>query len=220
MDALRTRWTVFWMRRSSASHWGRLAMRLASWGQPPYKARRHLARWGRNGYVAPGAVLYCADLTLANGCFVDEHVTIFQHPGGGPVQLGPRVHLYRGCIVETGPGGSLSVGEDTHIQPRCQFTAFAGPIRIGARVQIAPNCAFYPYGHRFDAGASIVEQPLHTKGGILIEDDAWLGVGVTILDGVTIGAGAVVGAGSVVTRDVPAQAIAVGVPARVVGQRS
>ena len=214
-----SRWSVIWMRRSNLSRWGRFCMRLAALGQPPYKARRPLARLGRNGYVAPSATVYGEDIALAAGCFVDERVTIFQHPGGGPVTLAERVHLYRDCIVETGPGGSLSIGEDTHVQPRCQFTAFAGPIRIGARVQIAPNCSFYPYDHSFAAGEEIAAQPLRSKGGIVVGDGAWLGVGVTVLDGVTIGDGAVIGAGAVVTESVPANAIAVGVPAQVVGFR-
>lgn len=194
-------------------------MRLAAWGQAPYKARRHLARWGRWGYVSPRAQLHCQDLFLSHGCFIDDDVTIFQHPNGGPVHLGQRVHLYRGCIVETGPGGSLDVDNNTHIQPRCQFTAFAGPIRIGSQVQIAPNCCFYPYDHSFAVDEAINAQPLRSQGGIVIERGAWLGVGVTVLDGVTIGAGAVIGAGSVVTRSIPADAIAVGVPAKVVAQR-
>jgi acetyltransferase-like isoleucine patch superfamily enzyme len=194
-------------------------MRLAAWGQAPYKARRHLARWGRWGYMSPRAQIHCADLFLSPGCFVDDDVIIFQHANGGPVHLSPRVHLYRGCIVETGPGGSLTVGSNTHIQPRCQFTAFAGPIQIGSQVQIAPNCCFYPYDHGFALNEEINAQPLRSKGGIVIEDGAWLGVGVTVLDGVTIGTGAVVGAGSVVTRSIPANAIAVGVPAKVVAQR-
>ncbi len=48
---------------------------------------------------------------------------------------------------------------------------------------------------------------------------AWLGFGVIVLDGVCIGAGAIIGAGSVVTDDIPANAIAVGNPARVVSKR-
>ena len=185
-------------------------MRIASWGQPPYKARRHLARNGPVGYVSAKAQLHGQEISLAPGCFVDDDVVIFQHPEGGPVRLAARVHVYRGCIIETGPGGSLTVGQDTHIQPRCQFTAFAGPIRIGDRVQIAPNCSFYPYDHSLAAGKEIADQPLRTKGGIVVEDGAWLGVGVVVLDGVTIGAGAVV------VKDVPANCVAVGNPARIV----
>lgn len=220
MIQLTARWAGFWMRRSGLSWAGRLAMRLAGWGQPPYKARRLLARLGPQGYVSPQAVLHGAELHLARGCFVDDEVVLFQHPGGGPVHLAERAHLYRGCIVETGPGGSLTIGADTHIQPRCQFTAFAGPIVLGERVQVAPNCSFYPYDHGIAAGQRVVDQPLHSRGGIVVEDDAWLGVGVTVLDGVVIGAGAIIGAGAVVTHSVPAGAIAIGVPARVVGQRA
>jgi acetyltransferase-like isoleucine patch superfamily enzyme len=93
------------------------------------------------------------------------------------------------------------------------------PIQIGRDVQIAPYCAFYSYNHGFAPGALIRKQPLQTKGGIAIEDDVWLGVGVIVLDGVRIGKGAVVGAGSVVTQDIPDGAIAVGKPARVVKMR-
>ena len=69
-------------------------------------------------------------------------------------------------------------------------------------------------------GHAIREQPLVSKGDIVIEDDVWLGYGVIVLNGVHIGSGAVIGAGSVVTRDIPPNAIAMGIPARVVNTRS
>ena len=55
-----------------------------------------------------------------------------------------------------------------------------------------------------------------TAVGIRIEDGAWIGAGAIVLDGVTIGKNACVGAGAVVTSDVPANALAVGAPARVI----
>jgi acetyltransferase-like isoleucine patch superfamily enzyme len=85
---------------------------------------------------------------------------------------------------------------------------------------MAPYCALYPYDHGILPGLPIREQPLRSRGGIVIGDEAWLGVGVIVLDGVRIGAGAVVGAGSVVVHDIPDGAVAQGVPARVVMLRS
>ena len=58
----------------------------------------------------------------------------------------------------------------------------------------------------------------HSKG-VTVGRGAWLGAGAKILDGVRVGDGAVIGAGAVVRSDVPDHAIAVGMPARVVGQR-
>ena len=94
------------------------------------------------------------------------------------------------------------------------------PIVIGSNVQIAPNCAFYPYNHGVAPDEPINKQPLETKGGIFIEDDAWLSVSVIVLDGVRIGKGAVIGAGSVVTHDIPDGAIAFGAPAKVYRMRN
>jgi len=74
--------------------------------------------------------------------------------------------------------------------------------------------------HGIVAGKPIKKQPLQTKGGILIDDDALLSVGVIVLDGVRIGKGAVIGAGSVVTTNIPDNAVAVGVPARVIKIRN
>lgn len=58
-----------------------------------------------------------------------------------------------------------------------------------------------------------------TKGKIIIEDDVWIGLGVTVLSGVRIGKGAIVASGAVVTKDVPAYSIVGGVPAKVIKYR-
>ena len=54
---------------------------------------------------------------------------------------------------------------------------------------------------------------------VILEDDVWLGAGVIILSGVRVGRGAVVGAGAVVTKDVAANTVVAGVPARSIGHR-
>lgn len=212
-------WVRVWMRWAGPRGFGRVATRLAAWAAPPYAARVPLARLNPAGYIDPTAVIHHRQIRLGRHIFLDDRVVIYQADGGGEVVLADRVRLMRDTIVATGDGGSVSIGEGTVIQPRCQITGYKGAIRIGKGVQIAPACAMYSYDHGYAPGEPIARQPLQTRGGIVIDDDAWLGYGVIVLDGVRIGRGAVVGAGSVVTRDVPDGAIAAGVPARVIRMR-
>ena len=213
-------WVRFWMCFAGASPLGRVATWLATWFMPPFYNRLYLARLNLRGYISPRATIYHSDLRLGAHVYIDDRVLIYQEKDGGAVELGDGVHVNRDTIIQTGLGGSLTIGANTHIQPRCQFSAYKAPIQIGCCVDIAPNCAFYPYNHGFAAGRSIREQPLQTKGGIFVDDEAWLGVNVIVLHGVRIGKGSVIGAGSVVTQDVPEGAIAFGVPAHVVAMRS
>jgi acetyltransferase-like isoleucine patch superfamily enzyme len=169
--------------------------------------------------VSPSAQIQHDSLRLGQHSFVGDLVVIFQS-SIGEVAIGDRVHLYRDIIIETGESGCVEIGDDTHIQPGCRLMGYKRAIRIGKRVEIAPNCACYPYNHGVAGGATIRDQRLESAGDIVIGDDAWLGFGVTVLDGVRIGCGAVIGAGAVVTRDIPDEAIAVGCPARVVGSRN
>jgi acetyltransferase-like isoleucine patch superfamily enzyme len=213
-------WSRFWMKFAGLGYFGRIATWLATWFALPYYERRRLARYNPKGYIAPSATIYHPQLQLGAHVFVGDRVLIFQDKTGGSVELCENVRLYNDTYIQTGDGGSVKIGADTSVQPRCQFSAYKAPIQIGCRVQIAPNCAFYPYDHGVAMGEPIKNQPLQTKGGIIIDDDAWLGFGVIVLDGVRIGKGAVIGAGAVVTKDVPDGAIAAGVPARVINMRS
>jgi acetyltransferase-like isoleucine patch superfamily enzyme len=199
---------------------GRLAIGLAQVLTGPYKDRRILARVTSRPYISPHAQIQCPRLHLGRSCFVDDDVTIFAHGDGGEVRLGDHVHLYRGTIIEVGTGGSVIIGEGTHIQAGCNLKGFLGSVRIGRNVQIAPHCAFSPYEHDFDdLEVPIKSQGIRSAGDIVLEDDVWLGIGVKVLEGVHIGKGAVIGAGAVVTKDIPAYAIAMGVPARVARMR-
>ena len=213
-------WAAFWMHFAGLSRFGRMASRLAAWSIPPYKGRILLASLNPLGYISPTAIIQHSDLRLGANVFIGDRVIIYQDRNGGSVELGDRAQLYGDIGIEIGSGGRLAIGADTHIQPRCQFAAYEAPIRIGRMVEIAPNCAFYPYDHSFAAGESIMMQPLKTKGGIVVEDGAWIGYGTIVLSGVRIGKGAVIGAGSVVTKDVPDGAIAAGSPARVIKMRN
>lgn len=208
------------MRRTDLSAAGRIATWLATWFAPPYKGRYSLALQNRRGYIAPSATIYHNDLRMGEHVFIGDRVVIFQHQQGGAVELGDGVRVNNDCIIEVGQGGSLIIAPNTVIQPRCQFSVYKAAVRIGFGVQIAPNCAFYPYDHGMAPGQPISQQPLQSRGDIVLGNDVWLGYGVVVLAGVHIGAGAVIGANAVVTRDIPAGAIAVGSPARVVRMRS
>lgn len=212
-------WTWFWMKYAGPHRGGRVASYLAAMFTPPYKGRRHLAFMNLKGYISFSAMIRHDCISFGNNVFIGERVIIYKGAGGGPVDIGAGTNIHNDVIIEVGAGGRLAMGSDTHVQPRCQFSAYKGAILIGNGVQIAPNCGFYPYNHGFASGIPIKEQPLQSKGDIVVEDDAWLGFGVVVLDNVRIGKGSVIGAGSVVTSDIPAGAIAAGSPARVIGMR-
>ena len=214
--ALTRRWIRFWIHYARPTGFGKIAAFLASRFAPPHKARVSLARMTPRGYIEPSAAIYHSKLRLGANVFIGDHVIIFENKNGGPVELGDRVNIFRHTIIETAFGGSLTLEADASIHPRCQINAYLAPIRIGRGTMIAPNCALYPYDHGLEPDKPIRRQPLQTKGGITIGNEAWIGVGVIVLGGVRIGDGAVIGAGSVVTKDVPDGSIAVGAPARVV----
>ena len=207
------------MQYAGLGLFGRIATRMAAWYAPPYTGRYYLARLNPRGYISCSATLWHSDLRIGANVFIGDRVVIYQSSNGGRIELGDSVHIVADSYFQTGKGGSLSIGNDTFIQPRCQFSAYLEKIVIGCKVQIAPNCAFYPYNHGIEGGKLISEQPLTTQGAIIIEDDALLGYGVIVLSGVRIGRGAVIGAGSVVTNDIPDGAVAVGIPARVIRMR-
>jgi len=211
---------VICMRLSDVPLIGWLCLRIAGWVRGPYKDKRILALLTAKPYISPRAQIKAHDLVIGPQCFIDDYVTIYAHPDGGSIRLGRGVHLYRGTIIEVGAGGSVTIGDDTHIQSSCNIKGFLGSTHIGRNVQIAPHCVLSPYEHGFDDVESPIRaQPITTSGDIVLEDDAWLGASVMVLDGVTIGKGAVIGAGAVVTKDIPPYSVAVGVPARVVRQR-
>ncbi len=121
--------------------------------------------------------------------------------------------------TEIRPPLYVDYGSHVRIGARC-FANFGlvaldvAPITIGDDVQIGPNVQLLTPTH------PVEPEPRRDKWEaaepIAIGDNVWLGGGAIVLPGVTIGANAVVGAGSVVTRDVPANVVVVGNPARVV----
>lgn len=115
--------------------------------------------------------------------------------------------------IQADYGSYTRIGADTFINHGAYFMD-GGTITIGQRCQIGPNCGMYTAAHPMIAQerATGFEKAMP----IVIEDDVWISGDVTILGGVTIGKGSVIGAKSLVSKDVPANSIAAGIPARVV----
>ena len=86
-------------------------------------------------------------------------------------------------------------------------------ITFGDNVFIAPNCGFYTAGHPIDA--ELRNQLLEFAYPITVGNNVWFGGNVVVLPGVTIADNVVIGAGSVVTKDIPANVVAVGNPCKV-----
>lgn len=212
-------WIRLWMLFAGRSLAGRAASAMAAWAVPPHFGRLRLADLRPKGFIAASARISHARFTAGPHPLIDDRVLVIENGPGGSVTLGDSVRICRDTLLETGAGADIVIGDRTFIQPRCQLSAHKASIRIGRRVQVAAGCAFYSYDHGLAAGTPIWEQPLTSRGDIVVGDDAWLGHGVVVLSGVRIGDGAVIGAGAVVTRDVPHNAIAVGNPARVVAMR-
>ena len=110
-------------------------------------------------------------------------------------------------------GYNIRIGENFYANVGCTILDVA-PVTIGDNVMLAPNVNIYTAGHPLDA--EIRNSGLEYAYPVNIGNNVWIGGNVTIVPGVTIGANTVIGAGSVVTKDIPANVVAVGNPCRVV----
>lgn len=153
--------------------------------------------------------------------------------------VGSRVRVHKGCRFER-PWG-ISLGERARVEPRVFFHlaqdeaelrigafTFIGAgtqidvldmIEIGHHTLIGPGCFISDHDHKFESAVLRIDQQNCAVDHVSIGNDVWLGAGVAVLSGVVIGDGAVIGAGAVVRDSIPPYSIAVGVPAKVVGQR-
>lgn len=124
--------------------------------------------------------------------------------------VGQRVVIQPGLRISR--PANISLGDDVNIHVNCVMQAQA-PIDIGSRTLIAANCTIVTANHAYSKQGADAMHTIERKP-VKIGSDCWLGASVTVLPGVTIGDGAVIGAGSVVTRDLPANMICIGSPAK------
>ncbi|MEA5583688.1 acyltransferase [Nodularia harveyana UHCC-0300] len=182
--------------------------------------RRIFSRMGKPVYIQNGVeFLGTSAIEMGNGVHIFKGVRMdAQGHQNNKIYLGNGVALERyvdiGCLDNT----SVFIDDETFIAPD---VCIAGPgnIRIGKHCMIASHSGIYANNHKFADLTQPIRYQGVTRKGILIEDDCWLGHGVTVLDGVTIGQGSVIGAGSVVNKDVPPYSVAVGSPVRVIKSR-
>lgn len=132
---------------------------------------------------------------VGEGCYIES--PFYANFGGHHVHLGNNVYT----------NFNLTLVDDTHIY-------------IGDCTMIGPNVTIATAGHPIEPG--LRSRGLQYNMPVHIGKNCWLGAGVIVMPGVTIGDNTVIGAGSIVTRDIPANVVAVGNPCRVmrpVGER-
>jgi acetyltransferase-like isoleucine patch superfamily enzyme len=144
---------------------------------------------------------------------------------GLEVQIAPRGRVRFGRFVWVGHRtkircheGSVEIGDKTVLGQECTISAYRH-VRIGEQCVIADRAMFIDFDH----GVVEVERPIRQQGiytrDVEVGSNVWIGYGACILRGVRVGDNAIIGTNSVVTKDVPANAVVGGVPAKVVRMR-
>lgn len=141
------------------------------------------------------------------------------------IQIAEKAEVRFGRFVWIGDGskircheGLVEIGEKTVMGQECTISAYQH-VRIGEQCVIADRAMFIDFDH----GIVEVERPIRVQGiykrDVEVGSNVWIGYGACILRGVRVGDNSVVGTNSVVTKDVPANAVVGGIPARVIRMR-
>ena len=150
------------------------------------------------------------------------------------VEVGENCFLAPSASISGQPGAALRLGnngfvaahayitDDVRLGDHCTVNPFAtlrGKIHGGDGVRIGAYACLMGFNHGYaDTTKPIWQQP-HTRKGIVLGDDIWIGAHVSIMDGVKVGSHTILAAGAVVTKDVPDYAIVGGNPARIIRMR-
>ncbi len=166
------------------------------------------AHVGKNVYIQRGCEFLGADsIELGDNVRLLRDIRINFKSVNSRLRLGHQVAFDRGVdITVSGDDCLMEIGDHSYLGA---YVCLIGPghIKIGKHTLIAAHSGIFANNHRAD-GLS--------REGIEIGDYCWIGSGVKVLDGVKIGNGCVIGAGAVVTKDIPPNSIAVGIPAQVI----
>lgn len=148
--------------------------------------------------------------------------------GGQKIIIGNNFYCYWGVRIETYSchngmkfNPQIIIGNNVSINPDCHIGAI-NRIEIHDGVLMASRVFITDHFHgkinREELLVSPQKRILFAKGTVIIKKNAWLGEGVAVMPGVTIGENSVIGANAVVTKDIPDNSIAVGIPAKVIKQ--
>jgi acetyltransferase-like isoleucine patch superfamily enzyme len=152
------------------------------------------------------------DVVIDDNCLLDA-----KGDANLGITIGSGVFIGRNTILSC-KNGDIALDDRVNVGFNCEIFS-ASAVRIGADTLIAAYCYLIGGDHDFSDPSQPVLTQVRRSHGVTIGAGAWLGAGAKILDGVSIGDRAIVGAGAVVRDAVPGAAVAVGVPARIVGQR-
>jgi acetyltransferase-like isoleucine patch superfamily enzyme len=141
------------------------------------------------------------------------------------LQIGRRGRVRFGRFVWIGDGtkircheGEVAIGSKTVLGQECTISAYQH-VHIGEQCVIADRAMFIDFDH----GAAEVERPIRVQGiykrDVEVGSNVWIGYGACLLRGVRVGDNSIIGTSSVVTRDVPANGVAGGVPAKLLRMR-
>jgi acetyltransferase-like isoleucine patch superfamily enzyme len=141
------------------------------------------------------------------------------------LKIEPRGEIRFGRFVWIGDGtkircheGAVEIGAKTVMGQECTISAYQR-VRIGDECVIADRAMFIDFDH----GIVEVERPIRLQGiykrDVEVGNNVWIGYGACILRGVSVGDNSVIGTNSVVTKDVPANAVVGGIPARIIRMR-
>lgn len=133
------------------------------------------------------------------------------------ITIADGVFIGRNTILSC-KNGDIEIQAAANIGFNCEVFS-ASRVVIGASTLLAAYCYVIGGDHDFSDPSRAVLEQSRKSAGVAIGDGVWMGAGAKVLDGVSIGPRAVIGAGAVVRTAVPEGAIAVGVPARIVGAR-
>ena len=153
-----------------------------------------------------------SNVVIDDNCLIDAKGDTNQG-----IRIGDGVFVGRNTILSC-KNGDIELADGANLGFNCEVFS-ASRVTIGRSVLMAAYSYVIGGDHDFSDPSKPVLEQTRTSAGVSIGDGVWMGAGAKILDGVTIGDGAVIGAGAVVRESVPALAIAVGIPARVVSSR-